>query len=289
MNRVLPFFIICCAFLFSCGENVAVTIEPKLTSFEIKREGIISQYIQNEVEYEGSKIVKIGNSNYYYNPEGRVIKEIQRISQQSDPNYISGTPEFDLVYTYIYDHKNRLTEIKLSTDLSTHFIVPSSNYRFNIKYVYQGDMISKIEYMYTFDLEGKKVVNYFFNGNKLDSVKVEENFKRALQDRWNIGSKTNQKVKTYRIEQTNAPNHLRKIFSSLGFTPAIYSLTDFDIYNLTYAINSYSVIDSSSNQINVYKYFLGSNDLLERVEVQSKQEVVGSLRDFRIIASFKYE
>lgn len=290
MKKAILYFSIYSAILFSCGDKEELINSRKLTSIELIYDGLQVSSSKMNVEYEGERIVKVGTSKYYYNEDGKVIKELQRVSQETDPNFISGTPEFDLVYAYTYDQKNRLSEIKLVTDLSTVFILPSSNYRFNIKYFYQGDEISKIEYIYTFDLQSKKVVSYFHSGKRLDSVTVQNTGKRPLQDRWLVDSLFNSNVSkvSYIIEQDTKPNYIKDVFHSLGFVPHYVYFADFDISSLSYAVKSYNRMDSYGVYSDL-KYFFESNNLLERIDNQSKIGNSFFSRSFSYVTKFHYE
>ncbi|MCA5004368.1 hypothetical protein [Sphingobacterium bovistauri] len=290
MKIPLLYFTICSVLFSSCEDKVTPNISPKLTSIEFINEGIPTYSSKMKVEYDGERIVKVSNSTYHYGADGRVIKELQRVSHETDPNYLSGTTEFDLVYEYTYDQKNRLSEVKLVTELSTVFILPSSIYRFNIKYFYQGDEISKMEYIYTFDLQAKKVVNYFHTGKKLDSVSVQNIGKRPLQDRWLVDSLFSRNVSkiSYKIEQDNKPNHIKDIFRSLGFVPNDVSFANFDISSLSYAVKSYKSLDSYGvhSELN---YIVGSNNLIERIENHMKIGTSVFPRNSGYITKFNYE
>ena len=213
----IMFFSIILFGLLSCEDNIDDDTNYKLSSVEYTSEPSVSKIVYN-VHYKNDLLVQFGNSKYYYDSNGKVIKEEYDISK-NNPEHISSSAQPAIVtFSYLWDNQGKLKERKVIENTE---INPASIYRLyiNESYTYNSNnYIDKVEY---FDSTNKlvKSINYYYSKTKLDSIIIINKLyeiSKQLYDRWNTVYNGNTKVL---VHKTIKDNPFRLPFKSLGFLP----------------------------------------------------------------------
>lgn len=266
MKRLSSIIVVlaCVVIFMRCEDKDKLVRSTKLTSISYLNDNTKNGTNQIKIEYDGDRIVKVGNSTFTYLSNGKVDKEIERIVEFNNPEFVTGAEEFDLTYQYLYNSSGQLVEVKLLTTADDFSFPPAINFQPNRKFRYTNNRISEIENISIHNPESKSTCKYYYTNGLLDSVSVIYSSASANglvpleYDFWNsnnnqfpnpFDTKTeNRREVSYSIKSSESPNPLLKVFQSLGFIPYRFYVFPIEASQIGSRIDNIEILTPSLGQ-----------------------------------------